>query len=121
VIVDEVEQIVANAMAEDARPRALHICLDEKQPHPAAHGPRNARIARRRLARVSAPVIGPQRIRAQDQNAALVDPDEAMIEQVRRMLAAASAASGSSRYRMSWNGMARGRDCRGDTSGISIS
>ena len=84
VIADKVHQIVPDAMAAAARPRAVHICLDE--------GTRTLmRMVRETLLTRpgGSPVylsVDTPRGRHTIKSPLLVDPDDSLLDQVRRML-----------------------------------
>ena len=85
VLVDEVEQIVANAMAEDARPRSVHICLDESN-KTLLRMVRETLVARPGGSPVYLRLSTGRGLEPKVKTPLLVDPDEGLIEQVRRML-----------------------------------
>jgi DNA polymerase-3 subunit alpha len=84
ILADKVEQIVANAMAADARPRTVHVRIDD-----------NARTLLRMLKEMLGSREGGSALYLHTETPSgehtiktrlMVDPDENLIEQVRRML-----------------------------------
>ena len=85
VIVNRVEQIVPNAMAADARPREVHVRIDPST-KTLLKMLRDTFAAREGGSPLFLRVETPDGVEQKIKTPLLVDADEALIEQVRRML-----------------------------------